>query len=132
MASARESLAARAGGLTMLGVGGTFGIDGGAGSPVMPEADREALTVLLSVIGVGPLTLGRLVERLGSPAAILDAAVRAGGEAVLVEASRDPESTNRAMPFVVAQAIIDATARRTTILAEAWRGPARRSSRASR
>jgi DNA processing protein len=104
-----------------VGVGGGIGIGGGAGSSVMPEADREALTVLLSVIGVGPLTLGRLVERLGSPADILDAAARAGGEAVLVEASRDPESTNRAMPFVVAQAIVDATSRRTTILAEVRR-----------
>ena len=121
MAPAREPIPTGAGGLTVLGVGGGVGLGVGAGSPGMPEADREALTVLLSVTGVGPLTLGRLVERLGSPAAILDAAERADGEAVLVEASRDPDSTNRAMPSIVAQAIVDATSRRSTILAEVRR-----------
>ena len=40
----------------------------------MARADRDGIAVLLSVHGLGPLTLGRLVASLGSPAAILDTA----------------------------------------------------------
>src|SRR5258706_13929566 len=37
-------------------------------------ADRDALTVLVSVSGLGPLTLARLLDYFGSPSGVLMAA----------------------------------------------------------
>lgn len=116
----------------MLGVGGVPGDravggearDATLGSPSrrsaesITDADREALAVLLSVHGMGPLTLGRLVERLGSPAAILELAGRPGAPAALVEASRDPDGAGRHMPSGVGAAIVEAAAHRDAILAD--------------
>ena len=46
--------------------------------PAMPRAlsepDRQALAVLLAVDGLGPMTLGRLVEVAGSPSGVLELA----------------------------------------------------------
>jgi DNA processing protein len=115
----------------MLGVGsGPDGFGGGladeaswesASRPAagMSRADRDALAVLLSVHGLGPLTLGRLVQSLGSPAAVL--AAGAGGKGAvgsLVAASRSEDGDARAMPATVAEAIVVAGARRDAILAE--------------
>ena len=82
----------------------------------MNDADREALAVLLSVNGLGPLTLGRLVDRLGSPAAILEAAGETSGEEALVESSRAAHGEWRTMPRSVASAISLAAANRATLL----------------
>src|SRR3954471_21295125 len=97
----------------MLGVG--VGPDGLSAGPSagrrgeMParlgDEDRDALAVLLSVDGLGPLTLGRLVDRLASPAAILEAAVAADGPRTLLESSRSTEGEWRTMPRTVADAI---------------------------
>ena len=93
-----------------------------APSGTLSRADRDAIAVLLSVSGLGPLTLGRLVERLGSPAAVLAAASSGSSSAMhLVEASRSQTGEWARMPLVVADAIVLAAARRATILAEVER-----------
>ena len=138
MAAADQPLAIRAGGVTVLGVGGDgAGVPDSDGSMTAPSsrgpairtgistADREALAVLLSVHGMGPLTLARLVDGLGSPAMILDVAGRSDAEKELVVASVDPEGTSRAMPKVVATAIIEAAGRRAAILADVERSKLR-------
>jgi DNA processing protein len=84
----------------------------------MARADRDGIAVLLSVHGLGPLTLGRLVASLGSPAAILDAASGARGTARLVAASRSSDGESRPMPLSVANAVVIAAADRARILAE--------------
>ena len=113
----------------MLGVGaGPDGVAGGGweAEPRRPvsisRADRDAITVLLSVHGLGPLTLGRLVEALGSPAGVL-AAAGSGGRAAsgLVAATRTDDGESRAMPLSVAEAIVAAAARRESILADVER-----------
>jgi DNA processing protein len=114
----------------MLGVGSGPDGFGGDGSDAawdagpraaagMSRADRDALAVLLSVHGLGPLTLGRLVASLGSPAAVL-AAGEAGKGAIgpLVAASRSEDGDARAMPATVAEAILVAATRREAILGE--------------
>jgi DNA processing protein len=115
----------------VLGVGvGPDGLGGGgapgavaSASRVAPlrEQDREALAVLLSVNGLGPLTLGRLVDRLGSPAAILEVAAGIGGPAALVDGSRAAEGEWRAMPLAVADAIAAAAADRDRLLEQVTR-----------
>ncbi len=88
----------------------------------MGRADRDAIAVLLSVHGLGPLTLGRLVDSLGSPAAVLDAgASGARAAAALVAASRSEDGESRSMPLSVAEAIVQAAARRDSILADVER-----------
>lgn len=93
----------------MLGVG-----PDGSGSATraagMTRADRDALAVLLAVDGLGPLTLGRLVEVAGSTSAVLDLARRANGVDLLVDASRSASDAGRAMATTVAGRIVDALA----------------------
>ena len=107
------------------GLGGGGGVPGGPGdgAPIAPlrEQDREALAVLLSVNGLGPLTLGRLVDRLGPPAAILETAAGVGGAAALVEGSRAADGEWRAMPIALADAIAAAAADRATLLDQVTR-----------
>jgi DNA processing protein len=116
----------------VLGVGvGPDGLVGGSGllgaaagaTPLssLREQDREALAVLLSVNGLGPLTLGRLVDRLGSPAAILETASGIGGAAALVDGSRAPAGEWRAMALAVADAIAAAGANRAQLLDQVTR-----------
>jgi DNA processing protein len=120
VATADQPLAVRAGGLRMLGVGGDV-----TGRAAISTADRDALAVLLSVHGMGPFTLARLVDGLGSPAAILDVAEHADAVRELVAASVDLEGTSRAMPKAVAEAIVEAAARRDAILADVARSKLR-------
>ena len=79
--------------------------------------DRDALTVLISVQGLGPLTLGRLLDRFGSPSEILAAASAADGAAALVAASRDPMGAWQAMAGDVATAVVSSLGRRDEIVA---------------
>ena len=67
------------------------------------------------------MTLGRLVDRLGSPAAILETAARVGGATELVESSRAADGESRAMPLVVGDAIVAAAANRAKLLDEVVR-----------
>jgi DNA processing protein len=135
LATAVEPAGDGPGGLTMLGVGagpeggiggwgGAASVEPSSGASIRPE-DREALAVLLSVHGMGPLTLARLVERLGSPAAILQLAAARSATPGLVEASRDPDGPGRAMPTSVAEAIVEAGRNRTAILADVARSKLR-------
>jgi DNA processing protein len=87
----------------------------------MQDTDREALAVLLSVEGLGPLTLGRLVDRLGSPAAILEAAGEAHGAEALLASSRAIDGEWRTMPRTVARAIAIAAGNRATLLEDVTR-----------
>jgi len=103
----------------MLGVG--VGVGTGVREQRISEADRDALAVLLSVDGLGPLTLGRLVDRVGSPAAILEIASRSGGAGMLVDSSRAAEGEWRAMPGNVAAAIAVAAGNRTKLLDDVTR-----------
>ena len=85
------------------------------------RADREAIAVLLSVHGLGPLTLGRLVEQLGSPSGVLAAASQPRAAVTLIQASRSADGEARPMPHSVAEGIVLATERRAVILAEVER-----------
>lgn len=103
MAAALDPAARGAGGL-MLGVGpGAPAVE----APALPQRDRDALAVLLAVDGLGPITLGRLVEHAGSAAAVLELARRPNAVGLLVEASRAGDVA-RAMPEEVAERIVAA------------------------
>ena len=132
MAAFVTTAALRAGGLTMLGVGvGPDGLGGGTGAPSAPahplgaqrlcDADRDALAVLLSVDGLGPLTLGRLVDRLGSPAAILEVAAGADGTGTLLASSRSADGEWRMMSRAVAAAISVAATNRARLVEDVAR-----------
>jgi DNA processing protein len=126
MEAADQRLDVGAGGLRVLGVGGGFEALGApVARPAVSEADREALAILLSVHGMGPITLARLVERLGSPAGILSAAEQAGGVALLVQSSMEPDAQGRAMPRAVAEGVVEAAASRDAILADVARSKLR-------
>jgi len=84
----------------------------------MGPDDRDALAVLLSVAGLGPLTLGRLVEVLGSPSAILELARSHGAVGRLIEASRAHDGLGHPMPSTVAKGIIEVDVRAAAILRE--------------
>jgi DNA processing protein len=88
----------------------------GAAEGPISQADREALTVLVSVSGLGPLTLGRLLDAFGSPAEVLAAAAGPGGAATLIAASRDPIAAWPAMGRDVANAVVESLTRRDEIL----------------
>ena len=139
VAAADEPLAVRAGGVTVLGVGGDGAGEldtdvrsrpapgrGAAGRPAISTADREALAVLLSVHGMGPLTLARLVDGLGSPAAILERrrATRTLRRSSSPRASIRMERAARCRK-AVAEAIVEAAARRDAILADVARSKLR-------
>jgi DNA processing protein len=87
----------------------------------MPAADRDALAVLLSVQGLGPLTLARLVGRLGPPSEILALAASSNAAAQLIEASRSDAGSWHAMPANVAAALVEAAADAPSILGEVRR-----------
>ena len=93
-------------------VAGRLMLGVGTGAPfsetVLSQADRDALAVLLSVDGLGPLTLGRLVQVAGSTTRVLDLARRPNGASALVEASRSATDAERAIPSVVAERIVEA------------------------
>ena len=83
----------------------------------MARADREAIAVLLSVTGLGPLTLGRLVAGLGSPAGVLAVASTGRAPAAdLVRASQSSDGEWNRMPLAVAESIVVAASRRDAIL----------------
>lgn len=73
------------------------------------------MAVLVSVQDLGPLTLARLLERFGSPSAILETARRPGGAGELLAASR-ADGAWRAMPATVAEAVSLAAGRVTQIV----------------
>ncbi|HEV2005615.1 MAG TPA: DNA-processing protein DprA [Candidatus Limnocylindrales bacterium] len=78
--------------------------------------DRDALAVLVSVQGLGPITLDRLLGMIGSPAAVLATANGPNGVRTLVAAGAVPEAPARSMAEAVAEAIVKAGGRRGEIL----------------
>lgn len=116
----------------MLGVGRTgplasfaasSGADGSGGTVVpfrRPRrdavAEREALAVLVSVSGLGPVTLGGLVRALGSPAGVLAVARGSRGAQSLVAASLDA-GERRELTVALAREIVTAADQAERILA---------------
>jgi DNA processing protein len=89
----------------------------GGGRPAPTRlSERDALTVLATVDGLGLLTLARLIARMGSAQAVVEAAAEPGAVAMLLEASRDRENGVRAMPARVAQDMVALPALADTIL----------------
>ena len=78
--------------------------------------DRDALAVLLSVHGLGPLTLGRLVRRLGSPGSVLERAGDNDAVQILVGASQSTENGRHAVSADLARAIVEAAGNAAAIL----------------
>jgi DNA processing protein len=124
MATTLQPPADGTGGLTVLGVGAGPEIGGPEAGEASSRAvdlaarDRDALAVLLSVHGLGPLTLGRLVEVAGSPSAVLALANEPDAAARLVEASRMRDGEGHAMPKVVADGIVVAGGKAGSIIRE--------------
>lgn len=81
-------------------------------------SERDALIVLSTVEGVGPLTLARLIARLGSAREVLHVASGRGGVAALVVASRTDDGSVRAMPHVAAEGVADAASAPDRVLAK--------------
>lgn len=90
----------------------------GASGPTdrMSGEDRAALAVLISVTGLGPMTLERLLAGVGSPSEALAIAIGPRGADALVAATVDPEAAWRSMPGPVAEAVVAAANRRHEIL----------------
>lgn len=83
--------------------------------------DRDALAVIASVEGVGPITLERLLSVLGGPNAILEVARGRTGVDELRAASRDPDQPWSTMTPSAAEALA-VTARRSDAVLESMRG----------
>ena len=88
------------------------------GSPASPvggarpagTAEHEALAILATVAGLGPVTLGRLLVAFDSARGVLDVARASEAAPALIRGSRDPDGVGHAMSAPVAEAIV-ATAR---------------------
>jgi DNA processing protein len=71
------------------------------------DRERDATGVLVTVEGLGPATLGRLLARVGGAVAALEIAASPGGESAIEEALRDHER-NRAPTPGLAASIVEA------------------------
>jgi DNA processing protein len=85
--------------------------------PVMRLSDREALAVIVSVEGVGPITLERLLLAFGGPVAVLEAARRPTSARDLRAASRDPDGIGHPMTVGAAEALAVAAHTSADVLA---------------
>jgi len=81
-----------------------------AAGPSRPpdDDDRHALAVLLAVDGLGPMTLGRLVEAVGSPSEVLRVAAGPDAVARLLDMSRIGSVDGRPMPRPAAEHLVAA------------------------
>jgi len=126
------------GGLTMLGVGregpigpvsghgaserpGRIATPGPAGAATgMALQDRDALAVIVSADGLGPVTLERLLVAFGGTKAVLEVARGRSGVDRLRAASRYPNGPGNAMSASAAEALA-VTARRAEVALTAIR-----------
>ncbi|HEY0444598.1 MAG TPA: DNA-processing protein DprA [Candidatus Limnocylindrales bacterium] len=84
-----------------LGVAGATRHDVAGGSSA-GLSERDALIVMSTVEGLGPLTTARLIARIGSARDVVRIAAGRDGAGALVAASRSEDGTIRAMPSAVA------------------------------
>jgi DNA processing protein len=105
-------------GLGQRACGGDREVPDGGG---LSAAERSALAVLVSVEGLGPLTLARLRAGIGPGQAILEAASRPDGPATLVAAGFDAELGRHMLAEPVARSIVAAASRRDEIVADVHR-----------
>ena len=82
--------------------------------------DRDALAVIASVEGVGPITLERLLTALGGANGILEVARGRTGVDDLRAASRDPDRPGHTMTPSTAESLA-VTARRSDVVLESMR-----------
>ncbi|HEY7524977.1 MAG TPA: hypothetical protein VH720_15105, partial [Candidatus Limnocylindrales bacterium] len=68
------------------------------GREITTPREREALAVLVSVDGVGPATLGRLLRNVGTAIDVLERARQPDGDRFLLAASREPLDDDRWSP----------------------------------
>lgn len=81
-----------------------------------PIEEHEALAVLATVAGLGPVTLGRLLLALGNARNVLAAGLGSGAVPRLIAASRDLDGPVRSMPAGVAIAVAAAAQESDRIL----------------
>lgn len=91
--------------------------DGGRLWPAPTPAVREAMAVIASVEGIGPITLERLLAAFGGPEEVLAVGRGQGGGAVLRDASRGPDERWPSMRLTAADAIAAAARAPEPILA---------------
>jgi len=91
--------------------------DGSSAAGGNPElaAEREALAVLVTVDGLGPATLGRLLAAAGGAAALLRLAAEPGGAARVASCARDGDG-GRPLPLDLAGRVVAATSDAARIL----------------
>ncbi|MDQ2964633.1 MAG: DNA-processing protein DprA, partial [Chloroflexota bacterium] len=87
--------------------------------------EHEALAVLATVAGLGPVTLGHLLVALGSARNVLEVGRASGAVPVLIAASRDLDGLARAMPQDVATSLAEAARKTDAILARLARAGVR-------
>jgi DNA processing protein len=78
--------------------------------------EHEALAVLATVEGLGPVTLGRLLLALGDARSVLEIARASDAVPALIRASRDADGLAHSMPEKVAKAVVGAARRSDAIL----------------
>lgn len=100
----------------MIGVGDRGPIPAPGESERGKREEREALAILVSVSGMGPMTLERLMASCGSAAAVLRLASGPSGAARLVEASAAADPAARPMTLALAEAVVTAAEHRGTVL----------------
>lgn len=98
----------------MIGVGDRGPVAAAPGG--VARAEHEALAVLVSVQGLGPMTLERLMAACGSAAAVLRIATGPKGAARLVAASVATDDGARPMTTGLAAAVATASERRALVL----------------
>jgi DNA processing protein len=111
----------------VIGVGRDGPLGVGAGRPAVDAAvdteavatlaEHEALAVLATVAGLGPVTLGRLLVAFGNARNVLEAGRGSEAVPILIGASRDLDRPARSMPEVVATAVAVAARDSDAILA---------------
>jgi DNA processing protein len=109
----------------MLGVGrdGPLGPQPPAGQHRLDE--HEALVVLASVEGLGPVTLGRLLRTVGSARAVLELARTRDAIGALLAASHDVDGLAREMKHKAAGNLVATAARAEAVLARIRRSGVR-------
>jgi DNA processing protein len=111
----------------MIGVGreGPLGVVSEAPAAVPPPPalvpapleEHEALAILATVAGLGPVTLGRLLVALGNARNVLEVARDNGAVPLLIGASGDHDGHGRSMSEGVATAVKEAASQSDRILA---------------